>query len=74
MAFTYDYAFANGETFTDAQITIPARDRSGEITPTALLTLWRDEPDTAVMVSSQSSGLAVLSLGDLASLTITRRV
>lgn len=71
MPFSYDYTF-NDARFTAAQITIPDRKRTGEITPTDLLTLWRDEPDTAVMVNSLSDGLAVMSLGDLTSITITR--
>ncbi len=73
MPYAYDYTLANGTTFVDAQITIPSRDRTGEITPTDLLRLWRDEPDSPVMVSSKTEGLTVVAFGDITSLTISMK-
>jgi hypothetical protein len=73
MSFSYDYTVRAGETFTNAQITIGSG-REGAISPTDLLTLWRDEPDTLALVNSQVDGPTAISLGEIQSLTITKKV
>jgi hypothetical protein len=72
MSFNYDYTVRDGETFTNAQITITS-DQTGAVTPTDLLTLWRDEPDTLALLNSPDSGLTAISLGEIQSLTITKK-